>query len=184
MNTRIIAIVIAGIIVSSISVYLYDQTYDCLNPPIWMKHPRHYRFDDCLSMYFEGTLPDYTQARENYAREQAHRNEIIELFSNVPEVVAFYEKHGSTTKVSVQDDHVSYFAGNVESFHPRMNLHYDEKNELTHMRFYCFDDRGVQYEVSEEGILYYLENNDCMPKNHSNVTIDEYDTLLTREVTA
>ena len=53
------------------------------------------------------------------------------------------------------------------------------------MRFYCFDDRGVQYEVPQEDILYYLENNDCMPKNPPpNSTIDEYDTLLTRTVIA
>lgn len=184
MNTRIVAIVIAAIVISSIFVYLYDQMYDCLNPPLWMKHPRHYGLDDCLRMYYEGTLPDYTQARENFAREQAHRNEMIEMFSVVPEVVAFYEKYGNNANMSVRDDHVSYFAGNVESFHPRMNLYYDEKNELTHMRFYCFDDRGVQYEVSQEDIIHYLKNNDCMPQDSPNVTIDEYDTLLTREVTA
>ena len=184
MKTRHLTIgAIAAIVVSSIFVYLYDQMYDCLNPPMWMKHPRHYGLDDCLRMYFDGTLPDYTQAREDYAREQAHRNEMIELFSNVPEVVAFYEKHGNAANLSVRNDHVSYFAGNVESSHPRMNLYYDEKNELTHMRFYCFDDLGVQYEVSQEDILYYLKNNDCMPKDSPNSTIGEYDTLLTRLVT-
>ena len=164
MKTKIIAIVIAGIIFSSIFAYLYDQMYDCLNPPMWIKHPRHYGLEDCLQMYFDGTLPDYTQAREDHARKQAHRNEMVEMLSNVSEVVAFYEKHDNDVKVSVRDDHVSYFAGNVESFHPRMNLHYDEKNELTHMRFYCFDDRGVQYEVAQEDILHYLENNDCAKK--------------------
>ena len=183
MKTRPIAIVITIIVISSLFVYLYDQMYDCLNPPMWMKHPRHYGLGDCLQMYYDRTLPDYTQARENHAREQAHRNEMVETFSNVPEVVAFYGKHGNDANVSVRNDHVSYFAGNVESSHPRMNLHYDEKNKLTHMRFYCFDDRGVQYEVSQEDILHYLENKDCMPKDSSNSTIDEYDTLLTRTVT-
>ena len=95
MKTKLLTVgIIAAVVVSSIFVYLYDQMYDCLNPPIWMKHSRHYELDDCLRMYLDGTLPDYTQAREDYAREQAHRNEMIESFSSVPEVVAFYEKHG------------------------------------------------------------------------------------------
>ena len=172
MKARTAAIIIAGIVISSAFAYLYDQMYDCLNPPLWMKHPRHYGLGDCLKMYYDGTLPDYTQARESHAREQAHRNEMIERFSGIPEVVAFYEKHGNNAKVTVRDDdHVSYFAGNVESFHPRMNLYYDDdnnnKNEPTHMRFFCFDDRGVQYEISQEDILYYLENNDCTPEKPS-----------------
>ena len=64
LKTRILIIgIIAAIIVSSTFVYLYDQMYDCLNPPVWIKHPRHYGLDDCLRMYLDGTLPDYTQAR-------------------------------------------------------------------------------------------------------------------------
>lgn len=156
--------VVAVIGVSSFLAYLYDQMYDCLNPPMWIKHPRHYGLDDCLKMYAEGTLPDYTQMREDHAKEQAHREQMIESFSEIPEVVSFYDKHGDDANVSVRDDHVSYFAGDSESFHPRMNLHYDEKNELTHLRFYCFNDRGVQYEVAQEDILHYLKNKDCMPK--------------------
>ncbi|MCH9659094.1 hypothetical protein K0U27_10505 [archaeon] len=167
MKTRTVAVVIAGIVIASVFAYLYDQMYDCLYPPIWMKIPRTNGIDDCLQMYYQGTLPDYTQARENHAKEMAHRNTMIEMFSDVPEVAAFYEKHGNDANVSVRDDHVSYFAGDEESFHPRMNLHYDEKNDLTHMRFYCFDDRGVQYEVSQEDILHYLKNNDCLPENLS-----------------
>ena len=173
MKTRIVVIIVAGIIFLSAFAYLYDQTYDCLNPPMWIKHPIRHDFGDCLQMHYQGTLPDYTQLREDHAKEQTHRNAMIELFSDNPEVVAFYEKHGDDTKVSVRDDHVSYFAGDVESFHPRMNLHYDEKNELTHMRFYCFDDRGVQYEVSQEDILHYLQNKDCLPKKqHLNSELD------------
>ena len=167
MKTRIIAIIIAGIVISSVSAYLYDQMYDCLHPPIWMKIPRNYGIDDCLQMYYHGTLPDHTQSRESHAREMAHRNTMIEIFSDVPEVVAFYEKHDDDANVSVRDDHVSYFAGDEESFHPRMDLHYDEKNELTHMRFYCFDDGDVQYEVAQEDILHHLENKDCIPEKPS-----------------
>ena len=167
MKTRIVAIIIAGIIISSVFAYLYDQMYDCLHPPTWMKIPHTNGIDDCLQMYYQGTLPDYTQTRESHVKEMAHRETMIEMFSDVPEVVVFYDKHGNDANVAVRDDHVSYFAGDEESFHPRMNLHYDEKNELTYMRFYCFDDKGMQYEVSQEDILHYLENNDCLPKKPS-----------------
>ncbi len=61
------------IIVSGFTIYLYDQMYDCLNHPIWMKHPRNYRIDDCLQMYYDGTLPDYTIARENYEEKIFNR---------------------------------------------------------------------------------------------------------------
>lgn len=167
-NRRIaVFVIIASIGVLSFLAYLYDQMYDCLNPPMWIKHPMHYELGDCIQMYVLGTLPDYTQIRENYAKEQAHRNDMVESFSDLPEVVAFYEKHGDDAKVSVRYDHVSYFAKDSESFHPRMNLHYDENNALTQMRFYCFDDTSVQYEVAQEDIVYYLKNKDCVPKNLS-----------------
>lgn len=181
MKTRIVvAIIVAGITISSVFAYLYDHMYDCLHPPIWMKTPRTNGISDCLQMYYQGTLPDYTQTRENHAKEMAHRNTVIEMLSGVPEVVAFYEKHGDDVNVLVRNDHVSYFVGDVESSHPRMNLYYDEKNELTHMRFYCFDDRGVQYEVPEEDILQYLENNNCLPKKPSS-NLDAETILMTRE---
>ena len=162
-----VIVIVATIGISSFLAYLYDQMYDCLNSPLWIKHPMHYGFGDCLQMYAEGNLPDYTQQREDYAKEQAQREKMIESFSDIPEVVSFYGKYGDDAKVSVRDDHVSYFAGDSESFHPRMNLHYDGKNELTHMRFYCFDDRGVQYEVAQEDILHYLKNKNCLPENLS-----------------
>ena len=66
MNTSLLIIFAIGMIVMGSSVYLYDQMYDCLNHPMWMKHPRDYGIDDCLQMYYDGTLPDYTIAHENY----------------------------------------------------------------------------------------------------------------------
>jgi len=165
MKTRLLIIIATiGIIVSGSTIYIYDQMYDCLNHPIWMKHPRNYGIDDCLQMYYYQTLPDYTQARENYAKEQAHREKMIELFSDTPEVVAFYTKHDDAN-VSVRDDHVSYFAGKESGFQSRMNLYYTIDNELTHMIFYCFNEKSVQYEVAQEDITHYLENKDCTSNN-------------------
>lgn len=166
MKTRIVAIIIAGIVISSLFVYLYDQMYDCLNHPMWMKHPRQYGLDDCLQMYFDGTSPDHTQAREDHAKEQSHREKMIGLFSDTPEVVAFYSRH-EDANFSVRDDHVSYFAGKESGFQSRMNLHYGNDDAFTHMSFYCFNEGSVQYEVSQEDILHHLENNDCIPEKSS-----------------
>ena len=69
----LIIIVMVGIVVSGSTVYLYDQMYDCLNHPLWIKHPRNYGIDDCLQMYYDGTLPDYTVARKNYEEKIFNR---------------------------------------------------------------------------------------------------------------
>jgi hypothetical protein len=127
-------------------------------------------------MYYDGTLPDWSKERERYSKEQAHREEMIESFSDIPEVVTFYEKYEGVN-VSVRDDHVSYFAGKESGFQSRMNLHYDEKNELIHMRFYCFNEGSVQYEVPQEDIMHYLENKDCTPNTSEdqNRTVSKWD---------
>ena len=74
MKTRVLIIFAIGMMVTGSSVYLYDQMYDCLNHPMWMKHPRDYGIDDCLQMYCDGTLPDYTIARENYEEKIFNRD--------------------------------------------------------------------------------------------------------------
>ena len=93
---------------------------------------------------------------------------IIKLFSSVPQVVEFYKKYdleNSKVHISVRDTHVSYFTENENDFNSRMNLYYNQNNENTHMRFYCFNDNNVQYEVAQEDILHYLKNNDCVSPN-------------------
>ena len=138
MKTRIIAVILFGIIVFGVSAYVHDQMYDCLNPPMWIKIPsRYHGMENCLQMYADDTLPDWTQAREDYAKKQAHRTAMIELYSDKPEVVTFYGKYDDAN-VSVRDDHVSYFAGDENGFQSRMNLYFDQSDELTHRRFYCF----------------------------------------------
>lgn len=179
MKTKFFAIILIGIVVASGSAYLYEQMYDCLNPPEWLKFPRSYGADDCMKMYYDGTLPDWSKERERNAQEQTHKEEMVELFSDIPEVVAFYEKYDDDdVNVSVRDDHVSYFAGQESGFQSRMNLYYTPDNELTHMRFYCFNDGSVQYEVTQEDITHYLKNKDCTSNNSSenqNRTVSKWD---------
>ena len=93
---------------------------------------------------------------------------ITELFSSIPQVVEFYKKYDSENNkvhVSMRDIHVSYFTENEDGFNSRMNLYYNQNNENTHMRFYCFNENTVQYEVAQEDILYYLKNNKCISAN-------------------
>jgi hypothetical protein len=161
MKTRFIAAILIGVIISATSVgYLYDQMYDCLFPPMWMKFPRSYNLGDCLQMYSDGTLPDWTKAREDYAKKQARSTELIERYKDMPEVSAFYAKY-EDANVSVRDNHVSYFAGNEDDFRVRMNLYFDENYELDHIQFHCYVGRELQNDVAETFILRYLEKYDC-----------------------
>lgn len=152
----------------SMSVYLYDQMYDCLNPPLWIKIPRIYGVDDCLQKYVDGSLPDWSVERERYAVQQEHRAKMIELFSEIPQVVAFYDKYNDDVNVSVRDDHVSYFTSEENEFYLRMNLYYNQTNDNTHMRFYCVNGEIIQNEIAQEDILSYIQNNnndDCKSKD-------------------
>ncbi|MEX0862899.1 hypothetical protein [Nitrosopumilus sp.] len=168
MKTRllIIIMIVFGIIISGITVYLFDQMYDCLYPPLWMKTPRS-SFNHCWELFLNGHLPDWSDAREDYAEKQAHKLTLIERYKDKPEVVAFYAKYDDAN-VSVQDAHVSYFAGNDDDFHVRMNLYFDGSYDLTHMRFYCWIGDKLQHEVAQEDILSYLKNPYCMTLSEEN----------------
>ena len=85
---------------------------------------------------------------------------LLELYKDMPEVVAFYAKYDDAD-ISIRDDHVSYFAGNEDDFRVRMNLYFDENYELDHIEFNCYVDRVPQAEVAETFILKYLEKFDC-----------------------
>jgi len=161
MKTKIIAAIIIGVIVSAGVGYLYDQMYDCLFPPTWFKIPRSYSLVDCLQMYADGTLPDFTKAREDHAEKQAIKMELTERYKSKSEVEAFYAKYDDAN-ISIREDHVSYFAGNGDDFRVRMNLYFDESYELTHKRLYCYIGGELQYEMAEEDILNYLENYHCL----------------------
>ncbi len=159
MKTKLIAAIIIGVIISAAAGYLYDQMYDCLFPPTWMKLPR-YSLGDCLQMYADGTLPDYTKAREDHAEKQARNMELIERYKDESVVVAFYAKYNGT-QVSVRNDHVSYFAGNEDDFRIRMNLEFDENYEIENIELHCYVKRVHQSEVPQNFILRYLKDWTC-----------------------
>ncbi len=73
MKTKLIALILIGVVLFGSFSFVYALMYDCLNPPMWMKFPRHYGIDDCLQMYYDGTLPDYTIAREKHEEKTFNR---------------------------------------------------------------------------------------------------------------
>jgi len=161
MKTKLIGVIIIGVIISTSAGYLYDLTYDCLFPPTWMKMPRSYSLGDCLQMYADGILPDYTNAREDHAEKQARNMELIERYKDEPVVEAFYAKYDDAN-VSGGNDFVSYSAGNNDDFRVRMNLYFDESYELTHLRLNCYIGGEFQSEIAQEDILHYLKNYHCL----------------------
>jgi hypothetical protein len=160
MKTIIVIAIAIGVTISGVLGYLYEQMHDCLFPPTWMKIPRSYTLPDCLKMYSEGILPDYTQARKDFADSQARKMELLERYKDESIVVAFYAKYDDAN-VSVRDDHVSYFAGNEDDFQVRMNLYFYENYDLEHIDFHCYVGNQHKTEVAPEDILSYLENYDC-----------------------
>ena len=162
MKTKFIVLIVVGIIISSGVAYIYDQMYDCLNPPSWMKIP-YFGLEKCFQLFFNGNLPDWTQARDDHAKQEALRIKLIEQYKDRPEITAFYAKYDDAN-VSVRDDHVSYFAGNEEGFFVRMNLHFDNNYEFDYLVFHCFVKGEFQHDVAQEDIIHYLENKDCLGK--------------------
>jgi len=162
MKNKLTALIITGVIIFGGSAYLYDQMYDCLFPPTWLKIPRSYSLGDCLQKYADGTLPDFTKTREDHAEKQALKMELIERYKDMPEVVAFYAKYDDAN-VSVRDDHLSYFTGHEDDFVVRMNLYFDKNYELDYIQFHCYVGRELQDDVAQTFILRYLKDYDCKP---------------------
>jgi len=160
MKTKFIAAIITGVIIFTGTGYLYDQMYDCFFTPAWIKFPRSYGLDDCLQMYADGTLPDWTKERESHAKKQSRNTELIEQFKDMPEVNAFYAKY-EDANVSVRDDHVSYFAGHEDDLLVRMNLYFDENYNLDYIDFHCYFDREHQFELAQEDIATKLKKYEC-----------------------
>ena len=77
MKTRLIALIIIGVVLSGSFSFVYVQMYDCMYPPSWMKLPRPSGFvnlPDCLEKYWTGTLPDYP-IWEEYLESKATKSE-------------------------------------------------------------------------------------------------------------
>lgn len=81
-------------------------------------------------------------------------------YKDKPEVKAFYAKYDDVI-ISVQDDHVSYVAGNEVDSRVRMNLYFDKNHETDHITLNCYVQRQHQTDVPEEFILKYLKEYDC-----------------------
>ena len=59
MKTRLVALII-GIVILSVFTSVYAVMYDCLHPPIWIKHPKT-DFGYCFGLLANGHVIDYTR---------------------------------------------------------------------------------------------------------------------------
>ena len=69
INTRLIALIVIGVVFFGSLSFVYALMYDCLNPPMWMKGPPT-GFDRCWKLFVNGYLPDYSDDRERYENKQ------------------------------------------------------------------------------------------------------------------
>ena len=127
-----------------------------------------YYFDSeissCMQMIWGGcggSVP-FDTLSECQMQCKVNNESLLELFDDEPEVTALYEKYGDVEK-SQRHDYISYSAGNGDDFKVKMNLYFDNNNELSHKRLYCYHDNGIfQYEIPQEDILQYLQDKHCL----------------------
>ena len=74
MKTKFIVVIIIAVVILSTTAYLFDQMYDCLYPPHWLK-TLPFSLDMCWELFLNGHLPDWLDVREDYAKKQ---RELIE----------------------------------------------------------------------------------------------------------
>jgi hypothetical protein len=102
---------------------------------------------------------------------------LLNHFSNLSEVVAFYEVY-EDAEFLLNEDHISYFSGSDDDYFARMNLFFDENYSINGMDFHCYYQRVHQYELPQEDIASKIAEYDC--KEHekfegpeSTITEDE-----------
>jgi hypothetical protein len=96
---------------------------------------------------------------EEIILDPATKKLLLERYSDLPEVVAFYEKYDADA--DVREDHISYFAGNGDDFSVRMNLKLDQNHDIENIEFHCYAQRVHQMDVAEENILNFLKGYTC-----------------------
>ena len=96
---------------------------------------------------------------EKIILDPATKKSLLERYSDLPEVVAFYEKYDANAEV--RQDHISYFVGNGDDFSVRMNLELDKNHDIENIEFHCYAQRVHQMEVAQENILNFLKGYTC-----------------------
>lgn len=110
---------------------------------------------------------------EEIILDPATKESLLERYSDLPEVVAFYEKYPDTIE-EIRDDHISYVTGSDEGFKVRMKLFFDENYELDHIDFNCYFQREHQNDVPESFILRYLKDFECEKRSAPAIVIIPY----------
>lgn len=80
--------------------------------------------------------------------------------TNHPAIDEFYKKYPNAEE-EIRNDHVSYVIENDDDYKVRMKLYFDENFNLDYIDFHCYHEKTLLYEVPEEDIIHYLENNEC-----------------------
>jgi len=69
MKTKLIALIIIGVVLFGSFSFVYALMYDCLNPPAWIKMPKSdIRY--CLGLLANGHLPDFPTWEEYLASKE------------------------------------------------------------------------------------------------------------------
>jgi len=95
MKTKLIALIIIGVVLFGSFSFVYALMYDCLNPPAWFKMPKSdIRY--CLGLLTNGNLPDYPTWEEYLASKETRPEPV-----RTPPPEPPFEKEEPFTKIEL-----------------------------------------------------------------------------------
>jgi len=95
MKTKLIALIIIGVVLFGSFSFVYALMYDCLNPPAWIKMPKS-DFRYCLGLLANGHLPDFP-TWEEYLVSKENKPEP----ARTPPPESPFEKEEPFTKIEI-----------------------------------------------------------------------------------
>ncbi len=194
MKTRLIVLIIIGIIISGSFSFVYAQMYDCLNPPTWIKYPKSdIRY--CLGLLANGSLPDYPTSEE-YLESKAIKPEpeggnptLVELKESGGFIVETrtlrFPERTYTTLANHEDTKNEWFIVNgVLAFGSEMHEViipttldlYTDDGKVTSVMSYVSLEETIEYAKTLELDSGYIDLNDYVDPNWTDgptETLDE-----------
>jgi len=180
MKTKLIALIIIGVVLFGSFSFVYALMYDCLNPPTWMKMPKSdIRY--CLGLLANGHLPDYPTWEEYLASKETRPEPV-----RTPPPEPPFEKKEPLTKIEVMFGE-KLNDGLVPVIVTEVTTHAETLDEIMVWNFeligHSGDDRRVVwdtlpkdkriwYEITDDNVQDAIDNT-RMPENYA-ITSDQH----------
>jgi len=169
MKTRLIALIIIGVVLFGSFSFVYALMYDCLNPPAWIKMPKS-DFRYCLGLLVNGHLPDFPTWEEYLASKETKPEPD---FNPVPEPEPEPMPEENPETEIIQDEYVSPF--DEELIHEFQQYHtvitgkviewYGQKEPSKYNYQYRVEPLAHHTPRMQEEFIYKVLGDDFIPVN-------------------